>query len=249
MNDFLKEIFGLLCKPIHQQNDEYRFGEIVGHDDIKLIFQKATLSKKPVHLLLIGSSGSAKTMFLTEIMRHEKPSYFIVGSNTTKAGLVNQLFERRPKFLLIDELEKMNVIDQTALLHLMETGIISETKFKKTRQMDLTSWVFATANGSEKIINPLLSRFAVLEMPEYTFEEFYEIAVTKLKKEGIHELTAKLIVEKVWNELDSKDIRDVMKVSRLANSSQDVSFVVKMLNKKKHHINRVTNSTHQCVGK
>jgi ATP-dependent Lon protease len=115
-------------------------------------------------------------------MRHEKPSYFTVGSNTTKAGLVNQLFERRPKFLLIDELEKMSMTDQTALLHLMETGIISETKINKTRQMKLTSWVFATANSCEKIINPLLSRFAILEMPEYTFEEFSEIAVTKLLK-------------------------------------------------------------------
>src|SRR5688572_23539479 len=120
-------------------------------------------------------------MFLMEIMRHEKASYFVVGSNTTKAGLVNQLFERRPKFLLIDELEKMSMKDQNALLHLMETGIISETKINKTREMELTSWVFATANSCEKIIKPLLSRFAILEMPEYTFEEFTEIAVIKLR--------------------------------------------------------------------
>ena len=113
------------------------------------------LSKRPVHILLVGSPGSAKTMFLTEFMRREKSSYFIVGSNTTKAGLVNQLFERRPKFLLIDELEKMSITDQTALLHLMETGIVSETKINKTRQMEISSWVFATANSCEKIIKPL----------------------------------------------------------------------------------------------
>jgi holliday junction DNA helicase RuvB len=110
----------------------------------------------------VGSPGSAKTMFLTQIMQRYKSSYFVVGSNTTKAGLVNQLFERRPKFLLIDELEKMNFIDQTSLLHLMETGIISETKVNKTRQMEHTSWAFATANSCEKIIQPLLSRFAIL---------------------------------------------------------------------------------------
>lgn len=66
-------------------------------------------------------------MFLTEIMRQHEDSYFVVGCNTTKAGLVNQLFERRPKYLLIDELEKMSMTDQTSLLHLMETGIISES--------------------------------------------------------------------------------------------------------------------------
>lgn len=215
-------------------NDDYNVGvfrEIVGHDDIKQIFVKAILSKKPVHILLVGSPGSAKTMFLREIMRKHKASYLVVGSNTTKAGLVNQLFERRPKFLLIDELEKMSMTDQSALLLLMETGIISETKINKTREMELTSWVFATANSCGKIIKPLLSRFAILEMPEYTFEEFSKIAVTKLRQENVDVSTAKLIAEKVWNELGSRDTRDVTKVSRLADSIDEIHFVVKMLNK------------------
>ena len=216
-------------------NDNYNartFREIIGQEDIKQIFVKAILSKRPVHLLLVGSPGSAKTMFLTDIMRHERLSYFIVGSNTTKAGLVNQIFEMRPKFLLIDELEKMSKIDQTALLHLMETGIISETKINKTRQIELTSWVFATANSCEKIIKPLLSRFAILEMPEYTFKEFCEIAVTRLRKDNVDESLARLIAEKVWNELGSRDIRDTVKVGRLSTNIQGVPFVVKMLKKR-----------------
>jgi hypothetical protein len=112
----------------------------------------------------------------------------------------------------------------------METGIISETKIKKTRQMELTSWVFATANSCHKIIEPLLSRFVVLEMPEYTFEEFSKIAVTRLKKENIDKLIALSIAEKVWCE-GSKDIRDVIKVARLASSIDEISFVVRMLSK------------------
>jgi len=232
MNGILKRNFmGLWKKVTNDIKHVYSFEEIVGHDDIKQIFVKAIVSKRPIHLLLVGSPGSAKTMFLTEIMRHEKPSYFIIGSNTTKAGLVNQLFERSPKFVLIDELEKMSPTDQTSLLHLMETGIISETKINKTRQVELTSWVLATANSCEKIIQPLLSRFVILEMPEYTFEEFSEIAVNRLNKEGVDERIARLIAGKVWNELGSKDIRDIIKVGRLASSSEEVSFVVKMLKK------------------
>ena len=161
-----------------------KFEEIIGRNDIKRIFNMAILSDKPVSILLLGSPASAKTMFLTEIMRRFKSCLFVVGSNTTKAGLVNQLFEKRPKFVLIDELEKMNNTDQTSLLHLMETGIISETKFSKTRQMELTSWVFATANSCEKIIEPLLSRFFIVEIPEYTFEEFKDIAVLGLQKKS-----------------------------------------------------------------
>jgi MoxR-like ATPase len=230
--DNLKQSLIGLWKDILHASRACSFEQIVGQNDIKQIFAKAILSKRPIHILLVGSPGSAKTIFLTEIMRHYKESYFIVGSNTTKAGLVNQLFERRPKFLLIDELEKMSVTDQTSLLHLMETGLISETKINKTRQMELTSWVFATANSSEKIIEPLLSRFAILEMPEYTFEEFTEIAVSKLTKEKVNKQVASVIAEKVWNELDSRDIRDVIKVGRLAGSSEEVSFVVNILKKR-----------------
>lgn len=124
-------------------------------------------------------------MFLLHISRLFKESLFVVGSNTTKAGLLNCLFEARPKFLLVDELEKMNYQDQISLLHLMETGIISETKVNKTREIQLTSWVFASANTCEKITQPLLSRFIVLQIQEYTFEEFKEIVVVRLKNDKI----------------------------------------------------------------
>lgn len=81
------------------------------------------------------------------------------------------------------------------------------------------------------IIEPLLSRFLVLEIPEYTFDEFREIAVTRLRKEDVDKTLAVTIAEKVWNELGSRDIRDVIKVARLTDRVQELSFVVKMLNR------------------
>lgn len=228
MNRLLKKGFKLLSESILQFNSEPRFEEIIGNSDIKMILNKALLSKKPVNVLLLGKPASAKTMFLTEIMRSCKKSLFVVGSNTTKAGLVNQLFEKRPQFVLIDELEKMNTADQTSLLHLMETGIISETKIKKTREMEITSWVFATANNNEKIIEPLLSRFFILKVPEYTFEEFIHISVVRLAKEGVNNHISEIIAENLWNK-GSRDLRDVIKVARLANNAEEVSFIIKMM--------------------
>ena len=225
----LKQILDSLSCPFSVRRCS--FENIVGNDDTKLILNKAILSQKPVHVLLVGKPGCAKTMFLTEIAKRLKNSYFIVGSNTTKAGLLNRLFENEPKYLLIDELDKMNGNDQVSLLHLMETGIISETKINKTRQIELTSWVFATANSCQKIIEPLLSRFVVLKMPEYTIEEFTEISIIKLARENVNECTARDIAHKVWKELGSRDIRDVIKVGRLASCNEEVSFVVKMLKK------------------
>jgi len=205
------------------------FENITGNDDIKLIINKAILSERPVHVLLMGKPGCAKTMFLMEMVRRLKNSYLIVGSNTTKAGLVNQLFEKQPKYLLIDELDKMSGNDQVSLLHLMETGIISETKVKKTRQLELVSWVFANANNTERIIEPLLSRFLILQVPDYTFEEFTDIAINRLAKEKISRGLATIISDKVWTELDSRDIRDVVKIARLVTNQEDVSHIISIM--------------------
>ena len=207
------------------------FQDIVYQNGVKSIFIKALLSDIPVHILLIGSPGSAKSMFLSEIMRCFKSSLFVVGSNSSKAGIINQVFEKSPKYLLIDELDKMNSIDQTSLLNLMETGLVSETKIGKTREIQVNLQIFATGNSIDKIIEPLRSRFIVLTLPEYTFEEFVQIAVSRLGDIKIDQETACTIAENVWNHLESKDIRDVLKVGSLISKPEDVSFLIRMMNK------------------
>jgi holliday junction DNA helicase RuvB len=62
-----------------------------------------------------------------------KSSYFVDGASTTKSGLIDCLFLNNPKYLLIDEIDKMSTKDQAMLLNMMETGIVSETKHNKTR--------------------------------------------------------------------------------------------------------------------
>jgi hypothetical protein len=116
-----------------------------------------------------------------------------------------------------------------SLLHLMETGIISETKVKKTRQLELVSWVFASADSPGRIVDPLLSRFVVLEVLDYTFEEFTDIAISRLAKEKVNREMATVIAEKVWYELGSRDIRDVVKVARLVNNQDDISRIIDIM--------------------
>jgi hypothetical protein len=55
-------------------------------------------------------------------------SYYTVGSSSTKSGIFDYLFEYRPRYFIVDELEKMNRKDQTSLLNLMESGYIIRTK-------------------------------------------------------------------------------------------------------------------------
>ena len=75
-------------------------------------------------------------------------SYFTLGSQSTKSGMIDYLFEKRPRYMIVDEIEHMPMKDQTALLSLMETGIVAETKFQRTRNTQLKTWVFATSNST-----------------------------------------------------------------------------------------------------
>src|SRR6476620_7647704 len=82
-------------------NTSSDFNNIVGYDNIKKIFYFAIRSHLPVHVLLVGPPGSAKTLFLMECMNLQR-SYFTLGSHSTKAGMVDYLFVNRPRYLIID---------------------------------------------------------------------------------------------------------------------------------------------------
>jgi Holliday junction DNA helicase RuvB len=86
--------------------------DIIGYDHIKRLFRMALDSESTTHVLLTGPPASAKTMFLTSLMRRLKNSYFVDGANSTKAGMIDYLFENRPRYLLVDEIDNMAPKDQ-----------------------------------------------------------------------------------------------------------------------------------------
>ena len=143
--------------------------------------------------------------------------------------MIDYLFVKRPRYLIVDEIEHMPMKDQTALLSLMETGILAETKFQKTRNTHLKTWVFATSNGTERMLTPLLSRFIVLHFKQYSFGSFQEICAHILGREGVTSDVAAAIAEAVWTKLKSKDIRDCIKIGRLAKTKEDVEWIAQTL--------------------
>jgi MoxR-like ATPase len=164
------------------------FDGIVGYEGIKRTFLRSLTSDEPVHILLVGPPGQAKTLFLKCILGTfgKREAFFTVGGNASKSGLIDILFAMIPKYLLIDEIEHLRPEYQTTLLSLMETGILTQTIHKKLRQTYLKTWVFATSNGTKKLSEPLLSsRFRVIYLKEDTFSQLYEIAVEKLLFEGL----------------------------------------------------------------
>jgi Holliday junction DNA helicase RuvB len=173
---------------------------------------------RPVHVLLVGHPASAKSLFMSSLTKLER-SYYAVGSSSTKSGIFDYLFENRPRYFIIDEIDKMNKRDQTSLLNLMESGILSELKHRQQRRTQLKTWIFASANSPDKILQPLLTRFAVIHFDSYTEKEFVEIAVRILdKEEDIGKDAATLIAEAVFNKLKGTNIRECVRIARLANN-------------------------------
>ena len=218
------ETKGVFSENIEYSMSDQLFSNIVGYNDVKKLFRMSLSSEKPVHVLLVGPPASAKTLFMLECIKLER-SFFTLGSHSTKSGMIDYLFKDRPRYLIVDEIEHMPMKDQTALLSLMETGIIAETKYQKTRNTQMKTWVFATSNGTERMLTPLLSRFIVLHFKKYKYENFREIAVHILTQEGISSEIATACADAVWLKMKSKDIRDCIKIGRLAKMKEDVDWI------------------------
>jgi hypothetical protein len=79
------------------------------------------------------------------------------------------------------------------------------------------------------LLNPLLSRFIVLDIPPYTDQHFIEIAVLRLTtEEGISGELATEIAEQVILKLNRKDLRDCIKVARIARTPEEIASVINM---------------------
>jgi Holliday junction DNA helicase RuvB len=213
--------------------EERFFSPIHGYSDIKKLLMRAIVSKDSVNLLLAGPPASSKTVFLMEMMKGLDNTCYIDCTNTTGAGLVDKLFSNNIQYLLLDELEKMSKKNQNVLLNVIETGMLVETKISKTRSKQMKNLkVFATTNNVDALSTPLRSRFMEFHLPEYTLEQFSEIARRLLSKRFGHSIqVADKISSAVWNEMNSKDIRNVLAIGKLVHSIDDVSWLVQTYKK------------------
>lgn len=215
-----------------QDVPEDLFSVIHLHDDKKEIIMRALNSEKPVHVLLVGSVATAKSLFLMELSRLPGAEY-ILGSSLTKAGLYDLMFTKSPRYLCIDEIEKVSDYENiSCLLSLMETGILSETKYRRRRVRQFRTWIFAGANRDDILPAEIVSRFRpfILRFREYTPDEFLEVATKVLtEREGISPSLAQYISHKVLNELYTRDVRAARNVARIAKTREEVDRVIEIL--------------------
>jgi len=203
------------------------FSVIEGCDDAKRVISMALCAVKPVHVLIHGPYATAKTMFLSELARLPSARYAL-GGTSTRAGVIGYVLQARPRYLIIDELDKMDMRDFSALLSLMETGMLARLQHGASELEHLVCWVFAGANNLQHIPGELKSRFLKVAMTEYTDSEYIQVVRSVLiKRENIDAGLASYIANKLTGK--TKDVRDAVRIARMASSVAEVDELVRSI--------------------
>ena len=206
------------------------FSPIEGYEEVKELIRRVLRSKKPVHILFTGVPSSAKTMFLIELSK--MGAVYILGSQATKAGIADTLFDLKPKLLLVDEIDRIGSKDIAILLSLAETGIVSQTKHGQRRELKLQTKIFAASNSMDMPAE-LISRFLVLRFAAYAQAEFAKVTTSILvKREGVEPELARYIANRVWQMQSSfPDPRQAVRLARLAGTREEIDKLIQVLNR------------------
>ncbi len=199
---------------------------VEGFDDLKNVIKRSILADEPVHILLVGPPATAKSLMLMEIERLPG-SVFVTMGTASKAGIRDVLIENRPRFLIIDELDKINnPNDISILLTLMESGKVIVTLHKLRYEVEMKTWVFAAANSTRGIPPELLDRFMVFHIQPYSPEEYINVTKNVLvKRYNVQEDLALYIAQKIAQY--STSVREAVRYTRLCKDKECVDDVFK----------------------
>lgn len=203
--------------PTEDELPEGLFDDVVGYDRVKWLLKRGITTDEITNFLLVGPTGSAKTVFLMCINEHLPQSEFISGNPTSGPGVLDVMFSDTPKYMLIDEMDDMSADTQRVLTQYTETGIVDETKVGKNRKLRTNTKTFASANSTRKIIDQMEDRFLDLHFQPYDRDEYIEVCTHILpRKEGSSKKEARTIAELLWEAENEGDVRRAIQVARLS---------------------------------
>jgi hypothetical protein len=80
---------------------------------------------------------------------------------------------------------------------------------------------------------------------EYSFSQFYEIAVKKLLNEGLDKKVADEIAISVWEQLPNPNIRNCVQIGRLVKNEPDIQMAItdEIQNFKEYSVPQLTRGT------
>lgn len=206
------------------------FDSIVGHDNVKELIYMALHATEPVHIGLLGKSSSAKSLILYSLERLPN-SLYVDSSIATKMGVGKLLETHKPKYLLMDEFDKMNADDYNVLLTVMSSGRYVATKAHGRVDIPMKTWVFAAMN-TLNIPVTIRERFlTIIKLPEYDKRDAMIVIESILKHNKVVEpALAAYIARKVTDEIGVRNPRVALQLARMCKTKEDVDRAVELIN-------------------
>jgi len=218
-----------ITKTLEQGLPDDLFDVVEGYDDLKTFFKLSLQADDSVHVLLVGTPGTAKSLFLMEIER--LGARFITGGTSTKVGIRDIIFDELPKILIIDEIDKISDSkDLSSILTWMESGRVIITKHGLKDERKGKGWVFAACNRTDRLPPELLDRFQVFHIKPYSKEQFIRVVTGYLtKRKGVEPDLAQYIAEKVQEY--STSVREAVRLALLAKTKGEVDKIIEIVKK------------------
>ena len=158
------------------------FAPVVGMEHEIRVLRRVIVSEPPLHALIIGPPGTAKSLLLEEIRRCPDTRY-IVGRNMTSAGLIEMFVDSDspPRILLIDEIEKSDPNTLATLLTVMDGKATRAAHGKSAVERSVDVRIIAAGNSKARMPDALLNRFIELDLQPYTPAEREAVIVRFLE--------------------------------------------------------------------
>jgi holliday junction DNA helicase RuvB len=112
----------------------------------------------------------------------------------------------------------------------MESNRLVVTKKTMMCNREQKLRIFATCNDVNKLSIEMRSRFLKFNLKDYSLDEFTMISINIVTSRfNKTQDFAQKLAQVVWYRLDSKDIRDVIKVARLARNESDIDMIIEAI--------------------
>lgn len=199
------------------------FAPVVGMEHEIRVLRRVIISEPPLHALIIGPPGTAKSLLLEEIRRMPETRY-IVGRNMTSAGLIEMFADsdNPPRILLIDEIDKSDPNTEATLLTVMDGKATRATHGKSAVECEVDVRIIAAGNSKAKILDALLNRFIELDLQPYTPEQRRTVIERFLEtRHGLEPEQAREIADMVA--VRGGDTRDAYQIAQIWRNDPELA--------------------------
>ena len=208
---------------------------IVGLDDVKELIMMVVKAPRPAHIYMWGGPGSAKSAILYSLERLPD-SEMIDSTMATKSGISEFLLATRPRFLIVDEFDKLDGNGYDALLSVMSDSRVVKTKSRgKDARVDveMPTYVIGAGNSIGRIPDTLRSRFApyIIKLGDYGRKQSLDMMEGILKEKAVNPSLAPYIANKLVAERDIRDPRAAIQLARTCRTKEQVDKALDTLDK------------------